>query len=86
VPRIIGEQAPGRISTAAYKMSVSTLNPHLVHSISLHDVRRRVLVDMHSGSARFRVRCQYCSVGFSPFIAPMRCAAARVRVRYVRCR
>jgi hypothetical protein len=62
VPRIIGEQASGRISTAACKMSVSTLNPHLVHSISLHDVRRRALVDMHSGSARFRVRSHYCSV------------------------
>jgi hypothetical protein len=81
LPRIVGEQASGRISTAACKMSVSTLNPHLVHSISLHDVCRRVLVDMHSRSARFRVRSQYCSAGvFSPFVAPMMCAAARVRV------
>jgi hypothetical protein len=47
-------------------MSVTTLNPHLVHSISLHDIRRRALVDMHSGSARFRVRWQHCSAGFFP--------------------
>jgi hypothetical protein len=45
-------------STAACKMSVSTLNPHLVHSVSLHDVRRRALDDMHSRSARFRVEGQ----------------------------
>jgi hypothetical protein len=29
-------------------MSISTLNPHLVHSVSLHDVRRCALDDMHS--------------------------------------
>jgi hypothetical protein len=86
MPRIEGEQASGRTSTAACKMSVSTLNPHLVHSVSLHDVRRRALDDMHSRSARFRVEGQYCSVGvFSPFVALMICAAARVRVRSVRC-
>jgi hypothetical protein len=81
VPRIEGEQASGRTSTAACKMSVSTLNPHLVHSASLHDVRRRALNDMHSRSARFRVEGQYYSVGvFSPFVALMMCADARVRV------
>jgi hypothetical protein len=41
VPRIVGAQASGRISTAACKMSVSTLNPHLVQLISLLTVRRR---------------------------------------------
>jgi hypothetical protein len=74
-------------STAACKMSVSTLNPHLVHSVSLHDVRRRALDDMHSRSARFRVEGQYCSAEvFSPFVVLMMCAAARVRVQSVRCR
>jgi hypothetical protein len=68
VPRIEGEQASGRISTAACEMLVSTLNPLLVLSVSLHDVRRRALDDMHSRSARFRVQCQYYSVGvFFPF-------------------
>jgi hypothetical protein len=87
VPRIEGGQAFGRTSTAACKMSVSTLNPHLVHSVSIHDVRRRVLDDMHSRSATFRVEGQYCSAEvFSPFVALMMCAAARVRVRSVRCR
>jgi hypothetical protein len=87
LPPIEGKQASGRTSTAACKMSVSTLNPHLVHSVSLHDVHRRVLDDMHSRSVRFRVEGQYCSAGFfSPFIALMMCAAARVRVRSVRCR
>jgi hypothetical protein len=87
VPRIEWGQASGRTSTAAYKMSVSTLNLHLVHSVSLHDVRRRALDDMHSRSARFRVEGQYYSVEvFSPFVALMMCAAARVRVRSVRCR
>jgi hypothetical protein len=87
VPRIEGEQASGCTSTASCKMSVSTLSPHLVHSVSLHDVHRRALDDMHSRSARFRVEGQYCSARvFSPFIAPMMCAAARVRVRSVRCR
>jgi hypothetical protein len=87
VPCIIGEQASGRISTAACKMLVSTLNPHLVHLVSLDDVHRCALVDMHSGSTRFRVRCQYCSAEvFSPFAAPMMCTTARVRVRSVRCR
>jgi hypothetical protein len=50
LPRIEGEQASGRTSTAACKMSVSTLNPHLVHSVSLHDIRRRALHDMHISS------------------------------------
>jgi hypothetical protein len=87
VPHIEGEQPSGRTSTAACKMSVSTLNPHLVHSVSLHDVRRRALDDMHSRSTRFRVEGQYCSAGvFSPFVALMMCAAARVRVRSIRCR
>jgi hypothetical protein len=49
LPRIIGEQASSRISTAACEMSVSTLNSLLVYSVSLHDVRRRALDDMHSG-------------------------------------
>jgi hypothetical protein len=68
VPRIKGEQASGRTSTTACKMLVSTLNPHLVYSVFLHDVRRRALDDMHSQSARFRVEGQYCSAGvFFPF-------------------
>jgi hypothetical protein len=81
VPRIVGEQASSWISTATCEMLVSTLNPLLVHSVSLHDVRRRALDDMHSGSARFRVQCQYYSAGVcSPFVVSMMCAAARVRV------
>jgi hypothetical protein len=68
-------------------MLVSTLNPHLVHSVSLHDVRRHALDDMHSRSARFRVEGQYCSARFFfPFVTMMMCAAARIRVRSVRCR
>jgi hypothetical protein len=60
-------------------MSVSTLNPHLVRSVSLHDVCRRALDDMHSRSAGFRVEGQYYSAEvFSPFITVMMCAAARV--------
>jgi hypothetical protein len=87
MPRIEGEQASGRTSTAAYKMSVNTLSPHFVHSVSLYDIRRRALDDMHSRSARFRVEGQYCSARvFSPFVALMMCAVARVRVRSVRCR
>jgi hypothetical protein len=87
VPRIEGGQASGRTSTAACTMSVSTLNPHLVHLVSLHDVCRRALDDMPSRSARFRVEGQYCSAEvFSPFVALMMCAADRVRVRSVRCR
>jgi hypothetical protein len=87
VPRIEGGQASGRTSTAACTMSVSTLNPHLVHLVSLHDVCRRALDDMHSRSARFRVEGQYYSAEvFSPFVALMMCTADRVRVRSVRCR
>jgi hypothetical protein len=57
MPRIKGGHInpPPVTSTAACKMSVSTLSPHLVHSVSLHDVRRRALDDMHSRSARFRI-------------------------------
>jgi hypothetical protein len=87
VPRIKGGQASGRTSIAACRMSVSTLNPHLVHLVSLHDVCRHALDDMHSRSVRFRVEGQYCSADvFSPFIALMMCASDRVRGRSVRCR
>jgi hypothetical protein len=66
VPRIEGRQASGRTSTTAYKMSVSTLNPHLVHLVSLLDVRRHALDDMHSRSARFRVEGHYYSAEVFP--------------------
>jgi hypothetical protein len=72
VPCIVGAQASGRISTATCKMLVSTLNPHLVQSISLLTVHRPALLHMHSSSARFRVRSQYSSARvFSPFSVPM---------------
>jgi hypothetical protein len=56
-------------------MSVSpqiTRNPHLLLSIYLFTVRRRALVDMHSGSARVRVQSDSCNCGVvSPLDMPM---------------
>jgi hypothetical protein len=49
-----------------------TLNPYLLQSIYFLKVHRRALIHMLSGSARVRVRSEYCSGGVvSPFDVSM---------------
>jgi hypothetical protein len=67
---IVGEQAS--LHWPDFNRRLSTLNPRLLQTIYLLTIRRRVLVDMHCGSPRVRVRSEYCSGGvFSPFDVPM---------------